>query len=84
MKLIRITHENCERKKTFDFFHFYFSDTYSSLSIQSNCEKFYPCLHNILLEGRVSQNFDLCLSFYFRLYNVKNSGNKYLKRFYIR
>ena len=59
-------HSRHQIKAEYHCFHFYFLDTDSSLTIQNNCEKFYLCLYNTLLEGSMSQNFELCLSFYFR------------------
>ena len=36
-----------------------------SLTTQNNCTKFEPALQRTLLEGSVSQKFELGLSFYF-------------------
>ena len=45
----------------------YFLDTDFSFTIQNIFLNFFPVLKNIPLEGSVSQNFDLGLSFYLRL-----------------
>ena len=47
------------------FFHFYFLNMDISLYTYSPIMKFCTGVDNTLLEGTVSQNFDLALSFYF-------------------
>ena len=39
--------------------------------------------HNILLEGSVSQNFDLGLSYVFMIQNINNSEKIIFQNFYI-
>ena len=52
------------------FFHFYFLNKGVSPNIQVNILKFSTDVKNILIEGSVSQNFDLGLSFCF----IKTNG----------
>ena len=47
------------------FFHFYFLNKGISPNIQVNILKFSTDVKNILMEGSVSQNFDVGLSFCF-------------------
>ena len=51
------------------FFHFYFLDMDISLNIYTLVMKFYTGVLNILLEGTVSQIFNLGLGFYFMTKN---------------
>ena len=43
------------------------------ISVTNNSTRinFLPCVHNIYMEGTVSQNFDIGLSFYFMTKNGK-------------
>ena len=53
------------------FFHEYFLNTGIPVTKESILTKFGPSVDNICMEGTVSQNFDMCLIFYFMPKNGK-------------
>ena len=60
-------------------FHVYFFNMDISLIIAPICLNIYMCIAEIWMEGSVSQNFDLGLSFCFMLCRRRNFEKEYKK-----
>ena len=60
-------------------FHVYFFNMDISLNIAHICLKTCMCIAEICMEGSMSQNFDLGLSFCFMPYRKRNFKRKYKK-----